>query len=149
MKGQAAMEYLMTYGWAIIVVIAVVAALYAMGVFRIGGTTVGCSPCFSHFAYNGYTKAGTSYSTGGGALMITNGPKEINITSVTADVANGVADGVYMNGNFNSTPIVIAPSTRFELINISNSAGTRVKITISYIDTSTGYSYTDTATINN
>lgn len=51
-KGQSAMEYLMTYGWAILIVIVVVAALYAMGVFK-GGTTVPCSPCFggSDLAY--------------------------------------------------------------------------------------------------
>ena len=46
MKGQAAMEYLMTYGWAILVVIAVIAALYMMGVFRIGAGATPCSPCF-------------------------------------------------------------------------------------------------------
>ena len=51
-KGQSAMEYLMTYGWAILIVIVVVAALYAMGVFK-GGATVACSPCFggSDIAY--------------------------------------------------------------------------------------------------
>jgi hypothetical protein len=45
-KGQTAMEYLMTYGWAILIVIVVVAALFAMGVFKIGAG-VKCSPCFS------------------------------------------------------------------------------------------------------
>ncbi|MCD6591193.1 MAG: hypothetical protein J7K72_04445, partial [Candidatus Aenigmarchaeota archaeon] len=33
-KGQSAMEYLMTYGWAILIVIIVAAALYALGVFN-------------------------------------------------------------------------------------------------------------------
>jgi hypothetical protein len=32
-KAQAAMEYLMTYGWAILVVIIVLAALWSMGIF--------------------------------------------------------------------------------------------------------------------
>ena len=51
-KGQSAMEYLMTYGWAILIVIVVVAALYAMGVFKVT-PSVACSPCFgtSHFTY--------------------------------------------------------------------------------------------------
>ena len=31
MKGQTALEYLMTYGWAILIVIIVVGALYALG----------------------------------------------------------------------------------------------------------------------
>lgn len=34
MKGQTAMEYLMTYGWAILIIIVVIAALYSMGVFQ-------------------------------------------------------------------------------------------------------------------
>jgi hypothetical protein len=82
MKGQAALEFLMTYGWAILIVIAVVAALYAMGVFKLptgGGGP--CSPCFpagSDIAYvvhnsthvllrvgpNTVSYGGTSYTTG-------------------------------------------------------------------------------------
>lgn len=33
-KGQTALEYLMTYGWAIIIVVVVGAALWSMGVFN-------------------------------------------------------------------------------------------------------------------
>lgn len=33
MKGQTALEYIMTYGWAILAVIVIIAALYSMGVF--------------------------------------------------------------------------------------------------------------------
>ncbi|MEM3399225.1 MAG: hypothetical protein QXP42_00125 [Candidatus Micrarchaeia archaeon] len=33
-KGQAAMEYLMTYGWAILVIVIVVAVLFYIGVFN-------------------------------------------------------------------------------------------------------------------
>jgi hypothetical protein len=33
-KGQTALEYLMTYGWAILIVIIVVAALYALGLTK-------------------------------------------------------------------------------------------------------------------
>lgn len=32
-KGQTATEYLMTYGWAILIIVVVVCALWAMGVF--------------------------------------------------------------------------------------------------------------------
>jgi hypothetical protein len=39
------MEYLMTYGWAILIVIVVIAALYAMGIFSPRGGAP-CSPCF-------------------------------------------------------------------------------------------------------
>jgi hypothetical protein len=35
MKAQSATEYLMTYGWAILIVIIVAAAFYAMGIFNL------------------------------------------------------------------------------------------------------------------
>ena len=35
LKGQSAMEYLMTYGWAIVIVIIVAAALVALGFFDV------------------------------------------------------------------------------------------------------------------
>ena len=39
-KGQGAMEYLMTYGWAILVVMIVGIAMWQLGIFNMGGTTV-------------------------------------------------------------------------------------------------------------
>ena len=42
-KGQAALEYMMTYGWAILVVIVVLGALWQMGVFNAPATPPGCS----------------------------------------------------------------------------------------------------------
>jgi len=74
-KGQAAMEYLMTYGWAILIIIVVVAALYAMGVFKIGRTTVPCSPCFSYFAYVDHNST---------HLVLKNGARDIENFAVTA-----------------------------------------------------------------
>lgn len=40
-KGQSALEYLMTYGWALVVIVIVVAALVVFGVFS---TPTNCSP---------------------------------------------------------------------------------------------------------
>ena len=41
MKGQAAMEFLMTYGWAILVVLLAIGALAAFGVFDMGKYSTG------------------------------------------------------------------------------------------------------------
>jgi len=38
-KGQGAMEYLMTYGWAILVVMVVGVVMWQLGIFNIGGVT--------------------------------------------------------------------------------------------------------------
>lgn len=83
-KGQAALEYLMTYGWAILIIIVVVAALYAMGVFTPRRTVP--YKGLSYFAYvdhdstslvvtNGAQKieyAGTEYESGA-TITITHG----------------------------------------------------------------------------
>ncbi|MFH1056150.1 MAG: hypothetical protein V1744_08665 [Candidatus Altiarchaeota archaeon] len=39
-KAQAAMEYLMTYGWAILVVMVVGIAMWQLGIFNMGGTSI-------------------------------------------------------------------------------------------------------------
>ena len=38
-KGQGAMEYLMTYGWAILVVLIVGIVLWQLGIFNLGGSS--------------------------------------------------------------------------------------------------------------
>jgi uncharacterized protein (UPF0333 family) len=38
-KAQSALEYLMTYGWAILIIVIVGAALYALGVFNPSGSS--------------------------------------------------------------------------------------------------------------
>jgi uncharacterized protein (UPF0333 family) len=77
MKGQAALEFLMTYGWAILIVIAVVAALYAMGVFKLPTGGLGkCSPCFPAGAAVAYVDHSA------GKLVVTVGPNAIDNTRV-------------------------------------------------------------------
>ncbi|MEM5811184.1 MAG: hypothetical protein QXG91_00325 [Candidatus Aenigmatarchaeota archaeon] len=78
-KGQAAMEFLMTYGIAILIIVSVIVALYAMGVFRIGRGGPSCSPCFpagTEFQYKDHSKD---------ILVLANGPYEITINRVLKD----------------------------------------------------------------
>jgi hypothetical protein len=49
MRGQGAMEYLMSYGWAILLVMMVGVAMWRMGVFNIGGTTPASASGFQSF----------------------------------------------------------------------------------------------------
>ena len=90
-KAQTAMEFLMTYGWAILIVIAVVAALYAMGVFKLPGRGLGkCSPCFSagsaiayvdHNADNLVIRVGPSTISNTKALVGTNWTTAVTVPS--------------------------------------------------------------------
>ena len=135
MKGQAAMEYLMTYGWAILVVIAVVAALYAMGVFRIGGGGVPCSQ-FSYFAYIDFSKTDNT--------LVIRAPsgKAINITSVKL----GATD---LQIYYDQAKTDNALNKRTEggttlYINTTAFTSGSNQITIQYIDLDSGLTHTDT-----
>ncbi len=78
-KGQVSLEYLMTYGIAIAIVVIAIAALYSMGVFSPGTTTTPpCTPCFNDFAYNAHTYNGTHL-----LLEVKNGPSGINTLNCT------------------------------------------------------------------
>jgi len=142
-KGQAAMEYLMTYGWAILIVIVVVAALYAMGVFRIGGTTVPCSPCFgSQFTLIDY---------GSGILKIRSGAraiKQLDIWSDQTQVGSGNLAGIYFSWT-NSSTTVISQGTDLSLGNSTHgfTTGTTYYLTLNYTDTDSGLTHSETATL--
>lgn len=117
------MEYLMTYGWAILIVIIVVAALYAMGVFNTASTNA-CGPCFGYFAFQGYSD---------GTIVMKNGPRAINITGITGATVPATTE--------------YAAGKEIRLTGVSTTGD--VDITINYNDTSVDLAYTDTATIHN
>jgi hypothetical protein len=50
-RGQSALEYLVTYGWAILAIVIVAALLWAMGIFNPGGL-VGTGNKASGFTFN-------------------------------------------------------------------------------------------------
>ncbi len=61
LKAQSAMEYLMTYGWAILIIAVVLGALFSLGVFS-GGTLLGtnCIPAPGYLCTNpSLTTSGT------------------------------------------------------------------------------------------
>ena len=138
-KGQTAMEYLMTYGWAILIIIVVVAALYAMGVFSVKGG-VACSPCFSYFAYRDYDQS----TAGGGTVYLRNGARTVEIT-VNSGGSLGAATlcGTLTCG----TPEACSPGTDIVIDTITTTGNQLIDIT--YKDCDTLVDHTDTATIHN
>ncbi len=89
-KGQGAMEYLMTYGWAILVVIIVGVVLWQMGVFTPGAGAV------ANFSGFGPLKPVEYYCTvGAGATdtvtVVMNNGAGGTIGNITMSVAGGAA----------------------------------------------------------
>jgi len=132
-KAQSAMEYLMTYGWAILIVIVVVAALYSMGVFSGGGGGVACSPCFGYFAF-------VDYATG--TLRIRNGARTITDLSIIDPTGTSIT-----NNDCTGTDIC-SSGHDIEITGISTTDKT-VNFIIQYQDRDSTLYHNDTATIHN
>lgn len=90
-KGQAAMEFLMTYGWAILAAVIVIAVLAYFGVFSPSTYVPNQCVISAPFGCN----AGVASSTAGVTLEIRNGAGEaLNITSVTVAGCTGTVTGL-------------------------------------------------------
>jgi len=130
-KGQVSLEYLMTYGIAIAIVVIAVAALYSMGVFSPSSSAVACSPCFSNFAFVDYSN---------GTLILKNGPKDL--TGVSCTASTGVCN---VSGSNN---VDLSANQQFNITGIDTTAPT-VTLTLTYRDKLSGLQHTDEATIHN
>ena len=101
-KGQTAMEYLMTYGWAILIIMIVVAVLFYLGVFNLGSTISQCTfppgfTCVSNKLQAGTSKLYLVLGQGTGHPIQVNG---VNCTQQTD--TNQMSSGLYVSySNYN------------------------------------------------
>ena len=136
-KAQSAMEYLMTYGWAILIVIVVVAALYSMGVFGGGGGTVPCSPCFTAFAYTDHNAS---------HVIITSGSRTIrDITSTGLNFSTEISPWTAVVGSLGNSTHTISAGTK---IYVNGTITDGQIITINYVVHDSGMGKTDSATLH-
>jgi hypothetical protein len=99
-KGQAAIEYLMTYGWAILALVLVIAVLVSTGIFSPSylvseecnfGSSLKCS--FALFNEGGHTKI---------LLTVFNGyPYKVQITDVALQTQDGTQQFTGFGGDVN------------------------------------------------
>jgi hypothetical protein len=131
-KAQTAMEFLMTYGWAILIVIAVVAALYAMGVFKLPGRGLGkCSPCFPAGSAIAYVDHNSD------TLVIRVGPSEI--TDVSALV------GTTWTSEAAGEPFAAGATASITGVGLFTGD---TDVTVQYTDTTSNLSHNVTATLH-
>ena len=104
-KAQSAMEYLMTYGWAILIVIIVAAALYALGIFNPATYTQSTAVGFQGFQI---PSGGWQVDSTDVTIVLRNmGGSNINITDITATFAGTTTSAVSPSlplGNGTLTP---------------------------------------------
>ncbi len=86
-KGQSALEYLMTYGWALVVIVIVIAALFAFGIFNPPST--GTCTGLDKLAYkdHGYDSTNNKFE-----IALANGAGS-NITVTSATISDGSVNG--------------------------------------------------------
>jgi len=92
-KGQSALEYLMTYGWALVVIVIVIAALFAFGVFNTPKqcTSTGGKLFIKDYDFNADTIQLTIQNTNPNAILISSFTGSSGDLTWTDDTASGDA----------------------------------------------------------
>ncbi len=148
-KSQSALEYMMTYGWAILVIVIVAGVLYSLGIF---------SPASSlSSTVTGFSNLGsvTGECTANGVLRISLGDSTgylINITSVTAKSSTGQISTFKPNSTVDPNPIIQPTSSYiFSVPNVCPAAGSRysLAVTVNYTEPGQVFSgpYQSTGTV--
>ena len=138
LKGQSAMEYLMTYGWAILIVIIVVAVLFSLGLFNPSTFTQTTATGFSGFN----APTGGWQLTSGGTLTVqlTNGVgSTINITEAGANVGSSHVINAYSGPAGNAvSPGQTVTLTFTGLTGPASAAAYSAKVNITYTNVGSG-----------
>ncbi|VVB58767.1 Uncharacterised protein [Candidatus Anstonella stagnisolia] len=144
MKAQAALDFLMTYGWALLIVVLVVGALFALGIFDIGTFMGNKTSGFTQIGVSGYKLDSSGVLTmklknlAGTNVNITQINATLGVTTISNTtlfaLSNGRESGIFSVGNFNAS----APSS---------GSSYSIRVNIIYNDTNSGFSYLDSGTL--
>ena len=86
-RSQSALEYMMTYGWAILIIVIVAAVLYSFGIFNPSSST-----SVSITGFSGLNVVGGCAPGGALVMQLVNGlGQSINITKINVTGSNGQA----------------------------------------------------------
>lgn len=141
-KAQSAMEYLMTYGWAILIVIIVAAALYALGVFNpatfTGRTATG-------FQVLGAPTDWDLTTAGNLTLNLANNKMAtaVTILNITATISGAAS-------TYNPTGLVLGPGlsgSRTFLTTSTLTTGSSYSVKLAIVYNAGGLDHTDTGTV--
>jgi len=144
-RGQAALDFLLTYGWALALVGIVVALFFMLGIFDISNFTGSKAVGFSDVAVKDW-KMGTN---GTFTLILTShATQNINITNVSIAIDNRTA---WVNATAGRLAIG-ADSIQLSTENGAFSAqpagtGYIAKVTIDFINVNTGFAQSSTGTL--
>ena len=149
-KSQSALEYMMTYGWAILIIVIVAGVLYSLGIFSPSSSLSSTVTGFSNLG------SVTGECTANGVLRIDLGDSTgypINITSVTAKSPAGQVLTFKPNSTVDSSPIILPTSNYiFSVPNACPATNSRYSLTVVVNYTEPGQAfpgpYTSTGTVS-
>jgi len=107
-KGQAAMEFLMTYGWAILAAIIAIAVLAYFGVFNPGRYTSEMCQVSAPFTCDDNSIAKT---TGVDIILRNGGDEDFNVSRIVVQNCNDAGTAVSVSVVSGKTATITAPCT--------------------------------------
>ena len=148
-KGQAALDFLMTYGWAIALVVIIAAVLFALGIFNVSNFVGSKAAGFSGVAVSGwkYDPTGTL------SMVLSNQVGDpIQVEAINASLGTGVNPITSFAPVFPSNTVATGQSinevgTPSPLQNLTTATGYTAQVTITYEDLTTDFNYTTTGTL--
>ncbi len=157
-KAQSALEYMMTYGWAILIIVIVAAVLYSMGIFNPSAASGNTSSGFGGFSVTSYS---CSQSKGFNVTLGNNLGNTIKVWSVSGTTPVVLASSG-MNSGFASANLnvagVTAPGSKtvvaggvFTVTDVPatgcGTAGGKYSVELNYVYTLNGLNYTTQGTV--
>ena len=144
-RGQAAMEFLMTYGWAILAAIIAIGVLAYFGVFSPGKYVGSSAVVTAPFYANAWS---LSQASGATLELRNNGGETLNVTSVAYTVTDPSDGSVACT---EQTPSANVPSNALISVTLpcpglSTGDTFKADITISYRKSGSGVTLTSTGT---
>ncbi len=137
-RGQSALEYLVTYGWAILAIVIIAGVLWYFGIFN-PSRFAGEKQCggFSAFVCQDFR-----INTAGDLRILLNNKAGGSVTSVSLTHANGTAvacatSTVAANANTTCNLAVIVPA------GTSGNTVDQTTVTVTYTDSRSGIGHTD------
>ena len=113
-KGQSALEYMMTYGWAILIIVIVAVILYSMGIFNPRASVTATSSGFSPFAASAAvcssssSKLTVAFTVGG----LPNGASSATITGASYSSGSGISPAI---NSGTASPTVVSSGSSFNV----------------------------------
>ncbi|MCL4376009.1 hypothetical protein M1558_00765, partial [Candidatus Parvarchaeota archaeon] len=130
-KGQSALEYMMTYGWAILIIVIVAVILYSMGIFNPRASVTASSSGFSPFAVSAAicnsTKTVISLSVGG----LPDGATAATLQSMTLSSPSGFTSNNFPVSDTSFSTVTVSSGSSFTVLFAASCSSAGVPFTAS------------------